>query len=245
VPVIVVMMSFFRLALLAPAVAATRTAHLQGSKANALATPIEDFTGVKVAFEMFAVHAPTQAAAGKAPAADAQNQPVGVQVDEKLMDQLHKDLSPECGKRYTAMMKGDGPQMHNFDQHGKDAKGDQCQKELKGSECGTIATVTEAQTVPDGRKLSSKTTVEGMSCLPKECTSQKDLSVLAAFMHGQTKEIFPDERIKVDLHVDCAASGGAVVDQPPKAVAPAPKSGASALLGVMAPLLALLFSLFA
>jgi len=243
-------MMAFRLALLAPAVAAFRTAHLKGSKSNALAANPTDesavSTGLKSAFGMFEVHAPTQAAAGKAPAANAQNQPVGVQVDEKTMDQLHKDLSPECGKRYSAMMKGEGPAMHEFDQHGKDSKNDQCVKELKGSECQTIAKVTENQEVPDGRKLSSKTTVEGVSCLPKECTSQKDLSVLASFMHKQTKEIFPDERIKVDLHVDCSASGGAVVDanRKPEA-APAPKSGASALLMGMAPVLALLFSLFA
>merc|ERR1719337_491904 len=111
------------------------------------------------------------------------------------------------------MMKGEGPQMHEFSEHSKkDSKGSPGEKELKGAECSTLARMTESQQVPDGRKMTAKTKVEGVSCLPKECTSSQDLSVLAAFMHSQTKEIFPDERIKVALHVDCSATGGAIVD---------------------------------
>merc|ERR1719379_3202918 len=160
-------------------------------------------------FALRAPKAPTAAAANKSPS----KQPVGVQVDEKVMNKLQKDLSPACSKRYSAMMKGEGPEMHNFQEHSpKDSKGDQCEKELQGAECSTLARMTESQQVPDGRNMTAKTKVEGVSCLPKECTSSQDLSVLAAFMHGQTKEIFPDERIKVALHVDCSASGGAVVD---------------------------------
>merc|ERR1719443_820761 len=100
---------------------------------------------------MFDLRAPTQAAAsaGKAPATGAKSgQPVGVQVDEKLMEQLEKDLSPACSKRYVAMMKGEGPQMHSFNEHAKDSKGDQCEKELKGAECQTLAKMTESQEVP-------------------------------------------------------------------------------------------------
>jgi len=240
----------FRLALLAPVVAAFGTAHFKGSRATSLATnATEDslvYTGVTNSIGMFEVHAPTQAAAaGKAPSSGAKSdQPVGVQVDEKVMDRLQKDLSPACSKRYSAMMKGEGPEMHSFNQHGaKDSKGKQCEKELQGSECSTLARMTESQQVPDGRKMTAKTKVEGMSCLPKECTEAKDLAVLASFMHGQTKEIFPDERIKVALHVDCSAAGGAVVDAnggEPE-VQGAPKSGAAALVST-APLLALLFA---
>merc|ERR1719353_1902038 len=139
-------------------------------------------------------------------------------------------------------MNGEGPQMHEFNDHGKDSKGSQCQQELKGAECSTLARMTESQKVPDGRKMTAKTKVEGVSCLPKECTSQQDLSVLAAFMHKQTKEIFPDERIKVALHVDCSKSGGAVVDaNGGEPVVPEQKSGAMR----MAPLLALFLPLFA
>merc|ERR1719379_3278680 len=103
--------------------------------------------------------------------------------------------------------------MHSFNQHApKDTKNKQCEQELQGSECSTLARMTESQQVPDGRKMTAKTKVEGMSCLPKECTSEKDLAVLATFMHRQTKEIFPDQRVKVALHVDCSAAGGAIVD---------------------------------
>jgi len=243
-------MSFsFRLALIAPVMTAFGAVHFKGSRATSLATnSTEDslvYNGVVSAIGMFELKAPTQAAAGKAPAAGAKSQqPVGVQVDEKVMENLQKDLSPECEKRYTAMMNGEGPKMHNFDQHGaKDDKGQQCEKELQGSECHTLAHMTESQKVPDGRKMTAKTKVEGVSCLPKECTSQKDLAVLAAFMHKQTKEIFPDERIKVALHVDCSANGGAIVDANggEADVAPEPKKSGAAVLSV-APLLALLFA---
>merc|ERR1719379_2651482 len=146
------------------------------------------------------------------------------------------------------MMKGEGPEMHSFNEHSpKDAKGEQCEKELKGAECKTLARMTEAQQVPDGRKMTAKTKVEGMSCLPKECTSQKDLAVLATFMHRQTKEIFPDQRIKVALHVDCSASGGAIVDASggEPEVAPEPKKSGASVLVSLTPLITLLFSLWA
>lgn len=238
----------FRLALLSPLVAAFGTTHFKGSKATALAANGTEnslaYTGVTNAIKMFEVHAPTQAAtAGKAPAqgADKSGQPVGVQIEEKVMKDLEKDLSPACSKRYAAMMKGEGPAMHSFNQHApKDTKNKQCEEELQGSECATLAKMTESQKVPDGRKMTANTKVSGVSCLPKECTEQKDLAVLAEFMHSQTKEIFPDERVKVSLHVDCSANGGAIVDAnggEPDAVS-APKSGAAVLFSV-APLLAL------
>jgi len=240
-----------QLLLLTPLVAAFGTAHFKGSRATSLATNgTEDslvYSGVTNSIGMFEIRAPSQG--GKAPASGAKSdQPVGVQVEEKVMDELQKDLSPACSKRYSAMMKGEGPEMHSFNQHGaKDDKGKQCEKELQGSECSTLARMTESQQVPDGRKMTAKTKVEGMSCLPKECTEAKDLAVLASFMHRQTKEIFPDERIKVALHVDCSAAGGAVVDAnggAPDVASEKPKSGAAALVSV-APLLALFFSLFA
>lgn len=241
-----------RLALIAPVVAAGRVGHLKGwSEQTSLATnSTEDslvYTGVNNAIEMFTIRAPKAPAADAGAGAGKAKQPVGVQVDEKVMNNLEKDLSPACSKRYTAMMQGKGPEMHTFNEHNpKDAKGDQCEKELQGAECQTLARMTESQQVPDGRKMTAKTKVAGMSCLPKECTSQEDLSVLATFMHKQTKEIFPDERIKVALHVDCSASGGAVVDANggEAEVAPKVKSGAIGAMR-MAPLLSLVFLLFA
>lgn len=238
-------MMCLRLAMIAPVVLAGRVSHLKGTSLSTNAT--EDslvYTGVNNAIEMFSVKAPKAPAnANQAAGADKTKQPVGVQVDEKLMNKLEADLSPKCSKRYSAMMKGEGPEMHSFNEHSmKDKKGEQCAKELKGAECSTLARMTESQQVPDGRKMTAKTKVEGMSCLPKECTSQQDLSVLAAFMHRQTKEIFPDQRIKVALHVDCSASGGAIVDanggEPEVA---GPKSGALR----MAPLFALVVAMLA
>jgi len=238
------MVSFSILASAVACVAATRSNNLGRKHLDAgQFTAPEDalaFTGLQHAFEMFELHAPTQAAAGaKAPAAggDKTTQPVGVQVDEKVMDNLKKELSPACGKRYGAMMKGEGPEMHNFNEHAKDGKGDQCEKDLQGSKCNTLARITESKAVPDGRKMTAHTKVEGVSCLPKECTSDKDLTVLAQFMHSQTKEIFPDEAIKVNLHVDCSGSGGAIVDEDgnpdtPAQPKPAQRSGASALFSM-------------
>jgi len=241
-------MMCLRLALFAQVVAAGRVGHLKGGvQSTSLATnSTEDslvYTGVNNAIEMFALRAPKAPAQGAAQGGSPSKQPVGVQVDEKVMNKLQKDLSPACSKRYSAMMKGEGPEMHSFNEHSsKDSKGDQCEKELKGAECSTLARMTESQQVPDGRKMTAKTKVEGMSCLPKECTSSQDLSVLAAFMHSQTKEIFPDERIKVALHVDCSASGGAVVDANGGEAQVAPEQKSSAMR--MVPLLALVLPFF-
>lgn len=217
--------------------AATRSSHFKGSQERLAPVVNAAQTAFQSAFKMLEVRAPSEGQDAKSPAAGGK-QPVGVQVEEKVMDNLQKDLSPSCRERYASMMKGEGPQMHNFNEHEKGSKGDQCEKELQGSECHTMAKISEDREVPDGRKMTAHTTVEGVSCLPKECTSQSDLAVLAKFMHRQTKEIFPDEAIKVGLHVDCSGSGGAVVDadgNPDTPAAPekpkAQKSGASALFG--------------
>lgn len=225
-----------KLALLVPVLAsvtASHSGHFKGSQERL--APVVDAaqSAFQSAFHMLEVHAPS--ADAKAPATGGK-QPVGVQVEEKVMDNLQKELSPACRKRYASMMKGEGPAMHNFNEHDKTSKSDQCEKELEGSKCHTLAKISEAKQVPDGRKMTAHTTVEGVSCLPKECTSQSDLAVLATFMHRQTKEIFPDEAIKVGLHVDCSGSGGAVVDadgnpDTPNSPQKTEKSGASALFG--------------
>jgi len=228
---------------------ATRSGDFKGNKGSQeLFAPVVDAaeSAFQSAFQMIEVRAPTQATDGKSPAVAGGQQPVGVQVEEKVMEDLHKDLSPACSKRYASMMSGEGPSMHEFNQHGEGSKSDQCEEELMGSKCHTLAKISEAKDVPDGRKLTAHTTVEGVSCLPKECTSQSDLTTLARFMHSQTKEIFPDEAIKVGLHVDCSSSGGATVDadgSPAAPAAPAAKSGASSLFCIGSASLFLLFTL--
>eukprot|EP00746_Dinoflagellata_sp_MGD_P162798 gnl/MRDRNA2_/MRDRNA2_90522_c0_seq1.p1 gnl/MRDRNA2_/MRDRNA2_90522_c0~~gnl/MRDRNA2_/MRDRNA2_90522_c0_seq1.p1 ORF type:complete len:247 (-),score=64.41 gnl/MRDRNA2_/MRDRNA2_90522_c0_seq1:157-897(-) len=216
---------------------ATRNSHFKGKHGKQdRMSPVVDAAqqAFQSAFHMIEVRAPTQAS--KSPSAAGGGQPIGVQVEEKVMDNLHKDLSPACSQRYSKMMKGEGPAMHSFDQHGEGSKSDQCEKELMGSECHTLAKISEAKEVPDGRKMTAHTKVEGVSCLPKECTSQSDLTVLARFMHRQTKEIFPDKAIKVGLHVDCSSSGGATVDadgNPDTPTAPsAHRSGASSFFSI-------------
>merc|ERR1719213_647219 len=237
-----------KLALLAPFVAnvaSTRSGHFKGNQARFAPVVNAAESAFQSAFNMIEVHAPTQATDSKAPAAGGK-QPVGLQVEEKVLETLQKELSPACRERYNSMMKGDGREMHNFKEHDKGSNSDQCEKELMGSKCNTLSKISEAKRVPDGRKMTAHTTVEGVSCLPKECTSQSDLTVLSRFMHRQTKEIFPDESIKVGLHVDCSSSGGATVDadgNPDTPATPAAKSGASSLFCIGSASLFLLFTL--
>merc|ERR1719324_736934 len=152
-----------------------------------------------------------EAAASKAPAAGAKapggtDQPVAIQVEEKVVEELHKDLSPTCSKRFQAMMKGEGPQMHQFNEHGESTG--QCDA-LEGKLCAQEVAITESYIAPkDGRKLEQRLEVEGNSCLPKECMSQSDLSTLATFMHKQTKEVLPGQDLLIELNVDCSKSGG-------------------------------------
>merc|ERR550537_1972163 len=137
------------------------------------------------------------------------NQPVAIQVDEPVMEQLHKYLSPTCSKRYKAMMQGEGPQMHQFNEHGETTG--QCDK-LQGKICAQEVAITESYVAPqDGRKLEQRLEVTGNSCLPKECMSESDLNTLATFMHKQTKEVLPGQDLLIELHVDCSKSGGGVV----------------------------------
>lgn len=178
----------------------------------------------------FALKAPgTAPAAAGTKGGDATQQPVAVQIDESVLKKLQKQLSPKCGERYSAMLVGQGPQMHTFNRHGTGAATlDQCENQLEGKMCHTDAQITEGQNAPDGRKLSQVMQVEGNSCLPKECIQQSDLQALASFMRDRTKEMMPGEGVKVQLNVNCAKSGGGdvLVDgaKPAKQEGEAPRS---------------------
>merc|ERR550514_2026198 len=181
-------------------------------------------------FSLHTAPSAVEAAAGKAPSANGKapsgtNQPVAVQVDESVLKQLHKDLSPSCSKRFTAMLKGEGPQMHEFNEHGESTG--QCDK-LEGKVCAQEVAITEAYVAPqDGRKLEQRLEVKGNSCLPKECMSESDIKTLGSFMHKQTKEMMPGMDTFIELNVDCSKSGGGtvMVGQPEKPE-PKPKSAA-------------------
>jgi len=188
-----------------------------------------------------------EAAAGKAPAMAGKapsgtNQPVAVQVDESVVEQLHKDLSPSCSTRFKAIMKGEGPQMHQFNEHGESTG--QCDA-LEGKICHQDVAITESHVAPgDGRKLEQRLEVTGNSCLPKECMSESDVKTLATFMHKQTKEMIPGQDTFIELHVDCSKSGGGTVlvgQAGPTPKEPKQKSGAFAL--AFGPFLALLCSM--
>merc|ERR1719316_347552 len=173
---------------------------------------------------MFALHAPSGGVAAAsqhlengAPQSgsggDQKKQPVGIQVEEKVMQNMQNALSGDCRKRYSAMIAGEGPEMHTFDQHGEAAEeSEKCEKALEGHLCDTVALITENKEVPDGRQMATNVKVEGKSCLPRECSNQNDLQVLSAFMRQQSKEVMPGKEVKVNLHVDCSASGGGVVE---------------------------------
>jgi len=168
---------------------------------------------VNTGVSSYALRAPSSAPGAAAAAAKKgggiTQQPVSVQIDESVLKKLQKELSPKCGERYSAMLVGQGPQMHNFNRHGTDAATiDQCENQLEGKMCHTDAQITEGQNAPDGRKLSQVMQVEGNSCLPRECIQQSDLQALASFMHSQTKEMMPGDAVKVQLNVNCAKSGG-------------------------------------
>jgi hypothetical protein len=235
----------FRVACLAHLVvfaSATRGAPTQLKGAQAVADlKVQTLMRSKVmtALGGFALHtapgaAETAAAAGKAPSAGGKapsgtDQPVAVQVEESVLDQLHKDLSPSCSKRFSAMLKGEGPQMHQFNEHGETTG--QCDK-LEGKICNQEVAITESYTAPqDGRKLEQRLEVTGNSCLPKECMVEKDLDTLANFMHKQTKEMMPGMDTFIELNVDCSKSGGGSVmvgQAGPKPEQPKQKSAAFA-----------------
>jgi len=183
-----------------------------------------------------AMEAAAAKAGAKAPGGT--DQPVAVQVDEQVVKQLHKDLSPSCSKRFAAMMQGEGPQMHTFNEHGESTG--QCDK-LEGKLCNQEVAITEAYTAPkDGRKLEQRLEVTGNSCLPRECMSESDLKTLATFMHKQTKEMMPGQDTFIELNVDCSKSGGgtALVGQAgpkPEKPEPAQKSAAFAFAFAPAP----------
>lgn len=252
-------MAAFRIACLAHFIVfATATlappAQLKGAQAVAdLKASTLMRSKVMTALGGFALHtAPSaveaqQAAAGKAPAAGGKapagtNQPVAVQVDESVLKQLHKDLSPSCSKRFTAMLKGEGPQMHEFNEHGESTG--QCDK-LEGKVCAQEVAITEAYTAPrDGRKLEQRLEVTGNSCLPKECMSESDLKTLGSFMHKQTKEMMPGMDTFIELNVDCSKSGGGTVQvgqSGPKSEEPKQKS--AAFVFAFAPVVAMLCSM--
>lgn len=179
------------------------------------------------AFEFQGEHSGDGNGVDKAKKGSFKGYPVQVEVEEKIVEETEKKLSPECKTRFNAMMNGKGPKMSAFKEHNSPEGEKSCGK-LEGSICATKAELSESMVHTDGRKLSQAVVVEGNSCVPRECTRQDDLSNFAEFMRMQTKEVIPGEDILISLKVDCSASGGGsvFVDGQPR---PPPRSGAAAL----------------
>jgi hypothetical protein len=145
---------------------------------------------------------------------DADKQPgsglVTVQVAEQDIKNLKEKLTPKCGDRFSAQVDGKGPKMHRFQSNGdtkEDAK--KCQN-LEGHLCRTEVKMRDNSTQTDSRRVVKTLTVQGNSCMPAECSSQKDLDALARFKLGLVKNLVTDHNMVLNLHIDCAGAGGGV-----------------------------------
>mmetsp|Transcript_70841 Transcript_70841/g.153856 ORF Transcript_70841/g.153856 Transcript_70841/m.153856 type:complete len:283 (-) Transcript_70841:108-956(-) len=164
---------------------------------------------------------------------DRQELPSGavrLQVPEADMKKFVSELSPRCGRRFSAMLRGEAPQVGDFGKgsvdpsqssqwgagHANSSRDDGSQlgvsaeascAALNGSLCVTEARVT--QEASSGiRKMQSSTVMKGQSCLANECTTKKDLQLFATFMHLKAKEVVVGTHVRVELDVDCTAHGG-------------------------------------
>lgn len=140
---------------------------------------------------------------------DQAPQTITAQVAEQDIKELTKKLSPNCGERYGQQIEGKGPKMHSFRSTGTDKDAAQC-KELKGNLCKSEANMHEDSTNSTGRKMVKKLKVEGNSCIPEECTDQKDLNALAEFKLKVVENLIGNHDMNVALHIDCSGSGGGV-----------------------------------
>eukprot|EP00929_Paragymnodinium_shiwhaense_P009601 TRINITY_DN113832_c0_g1_i1.p1 TRINITY_DN113832_c0_g1~~TRINITY_DN113832_c0_g1_i1.p1 ORF type:complete len:218 (-),score=85.60 TRINITY_DN113832_c0_g1_i1:76-729(-) len=132
--------------------------------------------------------------------------PVAQQLPEQDIKALTASLSEGCGKQFSAMLLGKGPELHTFGE--TDSSGESCKK-LDGHLCATEAHVKKVVEFPNGRTGKSSNSMVGNSCLPKDCVAEGDLSHLASFMKGRAKESLPDKDVDIILSLDCSKSGGA------------------------------------
>lgn len=137
------------------------------------------------------------------------NSTIAAQVAEEDIKSLKKRLSPACSDRFNEQMEGKGPKMHSFRSTGGAKDAPQCEK-LKGHLCQTEAKMHQDNTNSSGRKMVKSLKVEGNSCVPAECTGQKDLVALAEFKLKVVKTLINNHDTDVTLHIDCTGAGGAV-----------------------------------
>jgi hypothetical protein len=140
---------------------------------------------------------------------DAQG-PIRVEVPEKELKSLVKDLTTQCERQFSAIIKGKGPAIHTYGAPGTDSSAEGCTK-LDGSLCSMSANVVQHGNA-GGRSMSSTTSARGTGCVPSKCMAGSDLEVLANFLHLKAKSALPGVNVNLQLSVDCTRAGGSTVE---------------------------------
>lgn len=168
----------------------------------------------------------------------AVNQPVNLQMSTEEIERFLSKLSPKCNEQFAKMLAGNGSALHTFGTPGVAPTEDIC-KSLKGNLCRTTAFVAQQQAAPDGRLIKSTVDVEGKGCLPENCLSGADLTLLAGLMREKATLALGSKKASVRLDVDCTMSGGsyAVVGSGTSRMAAPSTFGLVAALAVAARLL--------
>lgn len=217
----------------------TEPAPLNSSASDALRTRIAaalDLGGLR--------YADGDDGGGKQPAQQyPQQQGITAQVAEKDVKSLRKQLSSKCGDRFNDQMEGKGPKMHSFRSTGGAKDGPQCEK-LKGHLCYTKANMQEGSTNSSGRTMVKQLKVEGNSCIPEECTGQKDLTALAEFKLKVVEDLISNHKMDAVLHIDCSGAGGAVAScGGPEEAKPISRAASTALAATAALVMAVALGL--
>jgi len=152
--------------------------------------------------------------------------PQGMQIPLQEPDDhikpLMEKLDKKCGDRFQATLHGKAQGMHTLDL-GSEALKEECEAERDGKLCDTKATIlTTQKDTSTSNDVEARFTMDGRSCIPKECVSSKNLAALSEFMRERAttmgKEMGND--LDIALAVDCAAHPeGGVVHSPPKSAA--------------------------
>lgn len=140
--------------------------------------------------------------------------PVKAQMSKDQLSHFLEHLSHSCRIQFENMLegKGDAKDLHRFGTSEKHMDEDGC-KRIGGAICSNHAQVKQTYAGSDGRRLTSKSNVDGDSCLPKSCIKDPDLKMLASFVQHHAVQSLGaasqgQEAPEVQLDVDCSQSGG-------------------------------------
>jgi len=140
--------------------------------------------------------------------------PVRAQMSKNQLEHFLEQLSHPCRTQFEKMLegKGDAKNLHRFGTSEKHMDASGCKK-IGGAICKNHAQVKQSYAASDGRMLTSKSDVEGDSCLPEKCISDPNLKLLAGFVqHHAVQSLGAASQGQaapaVQLDVDCSQSGG-------------------------------------